>query len=106
MRGYRDLKAARINGIVTPRVFIFVDALPLIATPNGWMKDFPLGFLLADPMDRPAQPLLAVYDLDVSINGGCKERNDEIAEMVWAAKPRSLTVNTAGGDMEIWERTE
>lgn len=103
MRGYREVLNARLAGNELNKVFIFVDVMPLIETGNGWLKSLPLGFIVTDPLDEKPMPLHGLYDTKVYINGGCKQRNEFIAECVMAAKPKSLTVNTAGGDIEIWE---
>lgn len=104
MRGYRELLSARLKGQTVKKVFMFVDATPLIKTDRGYLKTFPLGFLLIDTFDQTPMNLNALFEQDVCISGGNKDRNFFIARCVASAKPNRISINNAGGELEIWDK--
>ncbi len=100
MKGYSSIAKCRSNGDQIQRVFIFVDASPLIRDGDRWARQLPVGFVQLDPLDTDSISFPALHGLDVVINGGDADRVNFIAQKVLDAKPRLIVTNN-GHSMEI-----
>jgi hypothetical protein len=102
MRGYEKIMELTKQGLTVEKVFVYVDAYPLIKDGEHYVKTFQTGIILIDPLDLPNKSFKALRDSTVFIYGDNDERVTAFADLIWDAQAKRIVYSTPA-KMEIWQ---